>query len=348
MIRYILVLFSLLILLTSCKTKQKLNSHPLSTSQKITFLDSLQATTAIIKDDKEHFFDHIGKLDMAIQMKRNMPAAMPRDKALTDYKAFLKTEVLDFTPEDISFITEVFEDMFKYTNQLSKDIFPNEIKLIKTHANHYGSSAYYTRENCIVIPKFVLDVKNKNAFMGTMYHELFHIYSRYNAEKRHQLYELIGFKKIGDINQLTMVDSLQQRILLNPDGINYAYAIELNTDEGKSFQAIPIIIANQFGYTGSRPSFFNYLQFMLFETKEKNGSIQVLSNSNGDSYLDLRDLPDFHKQIKDNTQYIIHPDEILADNFMFLMTSLKIEGLEERFSKEGQQLIADIKKILSN
>ena len=31
--------------------------------------------------------------------------------------------------------------------------------------------------------------------------------------------------------------------------------------------------------------------------------------------LDPEDLPDYHRRIGRNTNYIIHPDEILADNF---------------------------------
>ena len=56
---------------------------------------------------------------------------------------------------------------------VSPDIFPKEIKLIKTKANHYGQSVYYTRENCIVIPYNELDQRNEQAFLNVMIHELF-------------------------------------------------------------------------------------------------------------------------------------------------------------------------------
>jgi hypothetical protein len=35
--------------------------------------------------------------------------------------------------------------------------------------------------------------------------------------------------------------------------------------------------------------------------------------------LDPKQTPSFHQQIGSNTKYILHPDEILADNFMHLM-----------------------------
>ena len=71
-----------------------------------------------------------------------------------------------------------------------------------------------------------------------MLHEIFHIYSRYNPQKRDRLYELIGFKNIGDPTRLKMTAPLKDRILLNPDGVNYAYAIELKLADENSF--IPI------------------------------------------------------------------------------------------------------------
>ena len=35
--------------------------------------------------------------------------------------------------------------------------------------------------------------------------------------------------------------------------------------------------------------------------------------------LDPDDVPGYHEQIGRNTRYIIHPEEILADNFVFLL-----------------------------
>ncbi len=35
--------------------------------------------------------------------------------------------------------------------------------------------------------------------------------------------------------------------------------------------------------------------------------------------LDPAGVPGFHEQIGSNTKYIIHPEEVLADNFVFLI-----------------------------
>ena len=125
--------------------------------------------------------------------------------------------------------------------------------------------------------------------------------------------------------------------------------IQLKDKEGASFQAIPIITSNSFDYDPARPAFFSYIEFNLFPIKRlEAGGYEVISQSNGNSPLQLPEQSEFFRQIRDNTQYIIHPDEILADNFTFLALSKlqKSKKSLERFSEEGRQLIAEMEKIL--
>jgi hypothetical protein len=57
-------------------------------------------------------------------------------------------------------------------------------------------------------------------------------------------------------------------------------------------------------------------------------------------------VPNFFEKITSNTDYIIHPDEIIADNFMYLMMREKKNGLIRSFSKDGTELLRNIKNIL--
>ena len=144
-----------------------------------------------------------------------------------------------------------------------------------------------------------------------------------------------------------MVDSLKQRVLLNPDGVNYAQAITLKTNEKESLMAIPIILTNTFEFKPERPQFFSYIQFDLYEIRPPYSRlIKVVSNNDGSNKQQLSSHPDFHRQIRDNTGYIIHPDEVLADNFIYLLLSQKDETYVNRFSESGQALIQKIEAIL--
>ena len=94
-----------------------------------------------------------------------------------------------------------------------------------------------------------------------MLHELFHIYSRLNIQKKEALYKLIGFKSTGGLSLLQMDSVLKEKILLNPDGINYAYSIKLKSDDENSFDAIPLIISNENSYQEDKSKFFRIPKF---------------------------------------------------------------------------------------
>ncbi len=337
-----------ILLLSACKSSKKVTQLELSDQHKIVFLDSLKASKAIVKDEKEGFFEKITIIDMSIQMKRPYPADTDRAQVLDDYRNYLKTDVLSFTDDEISWISDIMKRMHKQCSKISSELILPEIKLIKTHAKHYGASVYYTRENIIVIPKFVLEGRNEEAFYSTMLHELFHVYSRYNPVKQAALYDLIGFKKIKHPEHLSFNEKLKNRILTNPDGVNIAYAIKLQKEGKPAVLAMPIIISKREKFDPALTQFFDYLDFGLYEVKPPfSRMMKVLSDENGMTTLDQSLMADFFRQIKDNTNYIIHPDEIMADNFMFAILALESPESLDNYSKKGQQLIADIKRILS-
>jgi hypothetical protein len=344
----LLLLTILTIALLSCKTKQSLsNAVALSPTQHIVFLDSIQAAAAIAEDEVEHFFDNVGILDMSIQMKKAYPEGTDRQVVLADYQQYLKKDVLSFSADDQVFLEKIFQRVLANTNKVSTSIFGNEVRLIKTHGKHYGESVYYTRENIIVIPKSVLAEKNEAAVYQTMLHELSHIYTRYHPKQRSALYELIGFKGIGPMTNLQMDAALKQRVLLNPDGVDFSYAIKMDIGEDQPILAIPIILSNITSFKKEQPEFFRYLDFGLFKVSPPVSKlIKVHCDSDGNSIIKPEQYTDFYRQIKDNTNYIIHPDEIIADNFMYLITAQEDAKSLERFSSGGQQLLQDIERIL--
>jgi len=242
----------------------------------VSFLDSIAASKVIIEDKQKGFFEKVGVTDMLIQMKRPYQDSLNRDSLLVDYKTFLKTEVLDFTKEEVEFCKKVFSEIIPQLEELNLNIFPKDLQLIKLKGNHYGPGAFYTREKTILIPIEILKEKQYGSFYETMLHEIFHIYSRYHPARRKALYELIGFKKLEQPTRLTMDASLKNRLLLNPDGIDGNYFIELK-EEGQPLFAVPILTANSLGFEQEKSEFFDYLQFNLYPIQSPyKSSIKVL------------------------------------------------------------------------
>ena len=321
--------------------------HELRFSKKhsVFFLDSLEATQAIISDQEDHFFEQIQVLDMALQMGETIHRdSTSREAVLADYKAFLQADVIGFTASDQALLSQIFQEAFELSESLKKGMFPDTIRLIKTKMAHYGPSVYYTREKCIIIPENVLEVPDYDGLLSVMIHEVFHIYSRYQPKQREALYQLIGFQRYPD---LSFSDSLQLRLLQNPDGVDVHWAVELETGPHQKKLVTPLLTASQWQFSPERKQFFDYLGFNLFEVDNQTDPVSVLSKADGSSTLDFSLMPAYFRRIKDNTQYIIHPDEVLADNFVILVLAEKDEESLQSYSEEGQKLLSSMRKILT-
>ncbi len=342
-------LFSLLLLLTvcSCSAQQAPVSVIHFSGKVVLLLDSAQAAQTIVQDPYDRFFELVNPVEMSIQMKKPLSGQDDRLKMVADYQAFLRTDVEGFSATESQFVEKIMRDIYTNCEAISPAICPDTLVLIKTKGQHYGDGVYYTRANCIVIPADALRARNRTAFSSTMYHELFHVYSRLNPDKRTALYRLIGFESVG-LPNLHLPEPLASRVLYNPDGVDYAQKITLKMDDGRTIYAVPVIYANHQGFTDKQPSFFSYLQFSLFPIEaQEDGHWKLVTKADGlSSTLNVSNLPDFYRQIKDNTGYIIHPDEVLADNFAFLMQSKSNSAVTSRFSPGGKQLLADMEKII--
>ncbi|MFK7933242.1 MAG: hypothetical protein AB8G22_07015 [Saprospiraceae bacterium] len=311
----------------------------------IILLDSLAATQAIIQDNTEDFFTKISTLDMSIQMKKNHPAETDREQIVADYKKYLQSDVTYFTKTETDFVQRAFLLAVNRIKVLNINFLPKDIFLIKTTTRHYGKSTYYTRENGIIIPDNELAKADLEEFTDVMLHEIFHIYSRQHPKNRLELYELIGFRPIENI---VFPIALQQRILLNPDGINTNFGISLKSGDS-TLTAISLIVSNSATYRADRNAFFEYLAFDLYPLARKtDGNFLVQTNGDWQSPIHYSDFPDFYQQIGDNTDYIIHPDEILADNFVLLVNDLNGAKRQPRLSEEGRELLMKLKTVLEN
>lgn len=343
--------FVFLISLIACKTekeKKEKTEIQLSDFHKVMILDSTAAAKAIIKDDIEHFFDSIRPIDMVIQMQNpSVSAHANRDSVLVAYKKFIQEDVADFKKDEIEFIAKTLAEAFELCNKAALKYFPEEIKLVKTHGKHYGDDTYYTRENIIVIPKAALKKKDADEFLKVLLHEISHIITRLNPSVKTSLYALIGFNPIEQ--PLVMNDSLKQRVLINPDGSDLKWITELTTADGKNVKAMPLIYANETDLVKSKNSFFQYLGFNFFEVNpaadQKSWILQTIGNQQK-STLNTEGINAIYRQ-KFNTEYIIHPDEIIADNFSIGIYALKKPQSLSIYTEGGKDLIKKIGIVLS-
>lgn len=341
----IATIFIIILLIFSCKSNknESISTQSQGTDLNLTFLDAAQAGTKITVDKSDGFFGYITKADMSIQMRqKDMPLSGGDAKTL--YQEMLRSEMESFSAEDETFMTEVMQSAKDALDKVNPALYPQHIDLIKTKTNHYGPDVYYTRDDAIILPANIFDDKDLNAQMPVMLHEIFHILSRYDVTFRERMYALIGFFPYEE--QLVLPKRIADYLLTNPDGVTRRYAIHLINSDGEMQRALPLILSRKERYEDSMPSFFSYLNFDLYPLiRVAADQVTLGLNQNGESALSLEHNNNFFQQIKDNTQYIIHPDEIMAENFMMAIIAEK-NGDFSGFSPEGEQLLREVLKIL--
>lgn len=301
----------------------------------LSFLDKEQAAKAIVNDDA--FFSSMSSFDKESR-------GFSGDSSKEEIKEFYANQTLSWDESGIDKLIPLFEVINSQLNGYHLNL-PEEIQLILTTGLEEGTAAY-CRNNAIILTEHKIQYPRRDLqYMLT--HELFHIFSPYNPELRKQLYELIGYK-VGP--KLAPPEDLVDFLIINPDTFKCPCYIEL-----RNTKYMPIIYSKtEFGnYSGEgdyRPpwkgepmggtTFFDYMTFGLIEVKlidEK--AIPVIKNGKP-TILDERDLPEYLEIVGSNTEYFVHPEEILADNFLFM-----VNHFEHRM--KNPEIIIKMREILS-
>lgn len=211
---------------------------------------------------------------------------------------------------------------------------PDEILLILTTGKEEAGAAY-TRANAIILPKAVAR-RTPDQLEALLLHELFHVLSRHSRDARRELYRVIGFELCEPIE---LPPQLRDRKMTNPDAPGIDCIIELDVN-GEKLKAAPIIYATPAQFDPQHgTSLFNYLTVRLLVVEERNGLFQVAMKGEQPIVLDPRKVDSFFEQVGRNTDYIMHPDEILADNFVHL--ALKRQNLKT------PRVVEQMAKVLS-
>lgn len=181
------------------------------------------------------------------------------------------------------------------------------------------SGAAYTRGNEIIFPSQELK-SEKRPPTKLLAHELFHVISRQHPILRDELYQLIGFEKANPIRLPTNISHLR---ITNPDAPVIEHVMQLKLSPTQTVHVAPMLIANSDFKTDGPSSLFAYLSFQLMQVQKTPGG-WVPELDNGSPIYHSPNTADFQRQIGRNTGYIIHPEEILADNFSLVLTNGKI------------------------
>jgi len=285
-----------------------------------------------ILGSSDDFVRSMSPFDLAARLKT------PKSVSEQEFLAFAARSVLAWEEGEKRIVESAIQRLQPRLATLALPL-PEKVYLIKTTGQEEGG-APYTRANAVVLPRAAI-ATSETGLARLIGHELFHVLSRANPELRDRLYEAIGFVKCGE---LEFPAALKSRKITNPDAPHNDHCIRLQAD-GKPVWAIPILYSRSEKYDPARGGeFFAYLQFqfLVVERRDVSLGVEPVLDGREPRLLDLQDADGFFEQVGRNTGYLIHPEEILADNFALLVMpgktvrSPKILSAIENVLKEGR------------
>lgn len=274
-------------------------------NSRVRFASRDEGVRILTADDE--FARQLTKFDLQVRLQTTGEAT------LAAWRESVAEQVLAWEAEDQLKVTGVLEKLRDKLAKLRLPL-PHEVLLIRTTGKDEANAAY-TRANAIVLPRNVL-LRQSAELESLLLHELFHVFSRHNRDVRRELYRSIGFEIVPDIE---LPPSLRDRKMTNPDAPAVDCIIKLQVND-ETVTAAPLLYATPAQFDPKHgTSLFQYLTFRLLVVEPRDGQLSAAMKGEQPVVLDPKGLDSFYSQIGRNTQYIIHPDEILADNFVCLV-----------------------------
>ena len=244
---------------------------------------------------------------------RSARLATPRQVSESEYLAFAAKAARDWSEDEKSTFEAAFKAMLPAVVKLGLPL-PERVWVVKTSGDEDAGAAY-TRQNAIVFPQAMLGMRGA-ALHRLVAHELFHVATRAHPKLADPLYAVIGFQRCGAV---ALPPVLASRRVTNPDAPRDEHCIEVTAGERKVW-ALPLLVSvvAKEELATSGPFLRNVTTVLLLVERKGSGPAVPLQGANGPLVAGIEEVSGFFEQVGRNTQYIIHPEEIVADNFALL------------------------------
>lgn len=263
---------------------------------------------------RDHFIESMSSFDLECRMN-----ASPTP-SIEEYVSFITQQVMPWSNLCAGKVQSVIEDLNDNSHDVIKCCsFPSTIYIVLTNGCDEAKAAYCRNSNLIILPLSVDEENNPDGDLAsltsghdwnsTIRHELFHIWSRNNIQMRDIMYRIIGYSRAP--KEICIPSHLTNLKVTNPDACVTEHWISLKRIDGNPVNIAPVLMASKSYVVEPEPNFFKYIKklFVVLDD-ELNSTEELLSY---DDVVGLRD------KIGNNTDYIIHPEEVLADNFVLLL-----------------------------
>lgn len=190
------------------------------------------------------------------------------------------------------------------------------INVMLTTMNEAGGAGGYTLgSNMMLSSRMMSEAKNMGfdwIVTQLIAHETFHILTRTNPDFRKKMYALIGFSILP--KEVEIPEELKNKLIHNPD-VNQNDSYATFSINGKKRSCVMLVSSDK-EYAGG--PMFNYIKAKLLEI-DPNTCKAVKAEDGSYKLYDIEETTDFYDKVGRNTGYVIDPEEVLADNFSYMI-----------------------------
>jgi len=283
------------------------SSSPAGLASRPRFVDAAEAAQILTRRDS--FVTAMSPFDRSARLE------VGREVSESEYLAFVSRQTLDWKPAERELLRTILADFHVKTARWNLDG-PSEVLFLKTTGREEGRAAY-CRGAAVILPESYLG-KDRAALRQVVFHELFHVYSSHHPKMRRALYAVVGYEVCAEI---PLPPRLARVKLTNPDAPRMDAFIRLRAGDERLAVA-PVLLGRSELYDERQGGpFFRQMdfRFLVLEGDGEGESVRpVILPDGSPRLLAPADVPDYEGRIGRNTDYVIHPEEILADNFVLL------------------------------
>jgi hypothetical protein len=256
---------------------------------------------------RDDFVSRLSPFDRAARLESSS------DVSEQEYLAFAAAAAREWSNDERARLTNAFTAIEPKLAGLLPPL-AEPILLIKTSGAEEGGAGY-TRASAVMLPQALSDERELQRLLA---HEIFHVASRALPDLKRALYRAIGFEECGEV---ALPATLAKRKMTNPDAPANTHCIELQID-GADVWAMPILLSREERYDASaRRPFFAYLTLSMLLVERAGGVARPLERNGGPMLVPFSRVTGLFEKIGRNTNYVIHPEEVLASNFERLVLS---------------------------
>ena len=247
------------------------------------------------------YYEGLNQSDLSFRLQK-------ADATLEEMESFAAAQALEFSDDEKALLDGVLSEVEQICAERGYALpAVDDIVFAKTTAREECGTAGYTHGTQIYLGEEFMDYAlsgeegSEDLFREVVVHELFHCLTRSHPDFRRKMYGLLGFTV--EAEDYVLPESVADRIISNPDVEHHDAHAAFEIDGVMRECVVVFTTVRPFERPGD--SFFELRQTGLVPIDD----LSVL-------YTD-EDAANFWEVFGENTDYVIDPEETLADDFCF-------------------------------